>query len=313
MGDMEKSPIWDKHLSLFEKHLSNSESLAANTVTAYMSDCKGFASFIKKNHPDSYSSAKISEMQARLFLIDSKKKGLKQVSLARKLDSLKKFGDFMVISRKWRDNPFRTLPYPRPEHYRPEYLTPEEAYGMLLEDFRPDFIGSRDKAILDTFYTCGLRLSELSSMNINDIQFRDHHIRVIGKGSKHRIVPLGPKNAGILSGYLERRQEKLNAENLDSKSGKAIFINNRGNRLTPRSIARIVKSYLLKASEKNRLSTHSLRHSFATHLLEAGANLRAVQQMLGHSSLKTTQKYAHTTTGRLISIYKRAHPRAEKS
>jgi site-specific recombinase XerD len=126
-------------------------------------------------------------------------------------------------------------------------------------------------------------------------------------------VPLGPKTAETLKSFIDIRENKIKKQKLEIKAGNALFLNNRGTRMTPRSAARIVKSYLLNSSEKQKLSTHSLRHSFATHLLEAGANLRAVQQMLGHSSLKTTQKYAHTTTGRLIAVYKRAHPRAEKS
>jgi len=149
-------------------------------------------------------------------------------------------------------------------------------------------------------------------MDIKDVLFKDRLVRVYGKGGKYRVVPLGPKTGETLRIYLQRRAEKITSAERPVDSGSAVFLNNSGGRITPRSAGRIVKIYLMKASEKQKLSTHSLRHSFATHLLEAGANLRAVQQMLGHSSLKTTQKYAHTTTGRLIAVYKRAHPRAEK-
>ena len=304
---------WSEYLSMFEGHLQVAEGLAKNTVTAYGSDCRSFVKFLKNKFDDVYESGRPAANHGRLFLIELKKMGLKQVSLGRKLDSLKKLGDYLIEIKKWKSNPFRDLPYPRPEHYRPEYITPEEAFGLLSEEFRGDFLGIRDRAMLDTFYSCGLRLSELSGMDIKDIQFKDRHIRIIGKGSKYRIVPLGQKTSESLNSYLNHRSEKLKNSKMEAQSNQAVFINNRGERLTSRSIARIVKSYLLKASEKNKLSTHSLRHSFATHLLEAGANLRAVQQMLGHSSLRTTQKYAHTTTGRLIAVYKRAHPRAEKT
>ncbi len=303
---------WEKYLSKFSGHLESVEGVAKNTLIAYTGDMAAFAAFLKEHHPDCFESGKASSTEGRLFLIALKKKGLKQVTLARKLDSLKRFGDYMVDSRAWRSNPFRDLPSPRPEHYRAEYMNPEEAFGMLASEFKTGFSGTRDLAMLDLFYGCGLRLSELTGLDIKDILFADRLMRIHGKGGKLRVVPLGPKTGEALKRYLEARAQKLKAEGLEPKAGPAVFLSTRGTRLTPRSAARIVKSYLLGASEKQRLSTHSLRHSFATHLLEAGANLRAVQQMLGHSSLKTTQKYAHTTTGRLISIYRRAHPRAEK-
>lgn len=303
---------WAKYLSKFAGHLESVEGVARNTQIAYNSDCAAFVAYLKESHSDCFASGQVTATEGRLWLISLKKKGLKQVTLARKLDSLKNFGDYLVSAGHLKANPFRELPYPRPEHYRPEYMTPEEAWGMLSADFRASFIGIRDSAMLDLFYGCGLRLSELVGIEIKDILFKDRLIRIYGKGGKTRQVPLGPKTGESLRGYLDSRAQKIASENLEPKAGSAVFLNNRGSRLTPRSAARIVKGYLLSSSEKNRLSTHSLRHSFATHLLEAGANLRAVQQMLGHSSLRTTQKYAHTTTGRLISIYRKAHPRAEK-
>ena len=301
---------WEKYLSKFAGHLESVEGLAHNTLIAYTRDSGAFVAFLRENHPGCYESGKVSSTEGRLFLIHLKKKGLKQVSLARKLDSLKRFGDFLVASHQWRSNPFRDLPYPKAEHYRAEYMNAEEAKGLLESEFKNSFIGVRDAAMLDLYYGCGLRLSELVGLDIKDIQFKERLVRVHGKGGKFRIVPLGPKTGDVLKRFLDEREKKISDEG--AKAGMAVFLNDRGGRLTPRSAGRIVKGYLMRASEKQKLSTHSLRHSFATHLLEAGANLRAVQQMLGHSSLRTTQKYAHTTTGRLISVYRRAHPRAEK-
>ena len=303
---------WQKYLSKFSGHLEAVLGVAQNTRIAYIGDCKSFIKSLEDNHPESFESGQIQATVARLFLISLKKKGLKQVSLARKLDSLKGFGDYLVSIREWKSNPFREIPYPKAEHYRAEYLTPEEAQGLIAFDFKNSFMGIRDAALLDLFYGCGLRLSELTGLDIKDILFKDRIIRVHGKGGKFRVVPLGPKTGEMLQNYLKVRADKIDCENKKEKAGPAVFLNNNCSRITPRSTARIVKKYLLASSEKRKISTHSLRHSFATHLLEAGANLRAVQQMLGHSSLKTTQKYAHTTTGRLISIYRRAHPRADK-
>ncbi len=303
---------WYKYLSGFTGHIQSAEGLARNTLIAYESDCRSFVHFLKENHPDSWDSGRISATEGRLFLIFLKKKGLKRVSLARKLDSLKRFGDYITEIGAWTSNPFRELPYPRKEHYRAEYLTPEEASGMLSLEFRNDFIGIRDCVMLELFYGCGIRLSELVGLGVKDIRFSEKIIRVFGKGGKYRIVPLGSKAADVLHRYLDERKRKITTEDIEKVARQAVFLNSRGGRISPRSVGRIIKGYLLKSSEKQKLSTHSLRHSFATHLLEAGANLRAVQEMLGHSSLKTTQQYAHTTTGRLISVYKRAHPRWEK-
>jgi site-specific recombinase XerD len=303
---------WDKILSGFSGHIEGVEGLSKNTVIAYKSDCKSFAAFILEKYPESYENGRISVKEARSFLIFLKRNGLKQVSIGRKLDSLKRFGDYLVETGDWKTNPFRELPHPRKEHYRAEYLSPEEAKGLLAFEFKDDFAGIRDRAMLELFYGCGIRLSELVGIDLKDIRFNERVIRIFGKGGKYRIVPIGRKTESILYEYLDSRKNKINTDNISAAAGQAVFLNNRGKRITPRSVARIVKSYLIISSEQQRLSTHSLRHSFATHLLEGGANLRAVQQMLGHSSLKTTQKYAHTTTGRLISVYKRAHPRWEK-
>jgi integrase/recombinase XerC len=303
---------WEKYLSSFSGYLQSVEGVSSNTHLAYTRDCAAFAAFLKEQNPIDYEAGTASITGGRLFLIALKKKGLKQVTLARKLDSLKKFGDYMVTAHKWQANPFRDLPYPKAEHYRAEYLNPEEAQGLLASQFESKFSGYRDAAMLDLYYGCGLRLSELVGLDIKDIQFRERLVRIYGKGGKQRIVPLGPKTGEVLQNYMKDRARLISEAQLP-KAGGAVFLNTRGTRITARSAARIVKKYLLNSSEKQKLSTHSLRHSFATHLLEAGANLRAVQQMLGHSSLKTTQKYAHTTTGRLMSIYKRAHPRAEKT
>jgi len=277
---------WDKMLSGFSGHLECVEGLSKNTLTAYIGDCRSFVKFIYDKYPDSCENGRISIKEARAFLIYLKRKGLKQVSIGRKLDSLKRFGDYLIETGHWK--------------------------GLLSFEFKNDFSGVRDRAMLELFYGCGIRLSELVGIDLKDIRFDERVIGIFGKGGKYRIVPLGSKTAAILKDYLDKRKNKISSENISATAGAAVFLNKRGKRITPRSVARIVKSYLLKSSEQQKLSTHSLRHSFATHLLEAGANLRAVQQMLGHSSLKTTQKYAHTTTGRLISIYKRAHPRWEK-
>jgi len=300
---------WYKYLSGFTGHIQLAEGLARNTLIAYEADCRSFIDFLRENHPDSWNSGRVSATEGRLFLIFLKKKGLKRVSLARKLDSLKRFGDYIMEIGKWTSNPFRELPYPRKEHYRAEYLTPEEAYGMLSLEFRNNFIGIRDCTMLELFYSCGIRLSELVGIDIKDIRFAERIIRIFGKGGKYRIVPLGPKTADVLQRYLDERKKKIISEDIEGVAGQAVFLNSRGGRISPRSAGRIVKGYLLKSSEKQKLSTHSLRHSFASHLLEGGADLRSVQIMLGHEDISTTQIYTHVSRERLKQIHEKYHPR----
>ena len=157
---------WDDKIKSFSGHIECTDGLARNTLIAYMGDCQSFIDFLKNDYPKIYEGRKISVNDARLFLIDLKKKGLKQVSIARKLDSLKRFGDYLVDLGDWKPNPFRELPYPKAEHYRAEYLTPEEAFGMLSIKFKNDYSGSRDHVMLELFYACGLRLSELVNINM---------------------------------------------------------------------------------------------------------------------------------------------------
>jgi site-specific recombinase XerD len=298
---------WTEYLELFKKHLKGGSRFAENTAIAYGGDV---AAFIRYLDESGQASDNITEFDIRAYLIALRKAGLKSTSIARKLEALKMFFDFLITIKKHSGNPTRQIDSIKTEPYRAEYLSEEEA-RYLIEQIWPGepFIALRNKAMLEIFYDCGLRLSELVSLNINSLDFNHSLIKVIGKGSKFRQVPIGRPTMQMVSSYLIERMRLLTA--LGKREEEAVFINTRGCRITPRSVGRIVKEYLLKSSEKTGLSTHSIRHSFATHLLTAGANLRAVQQMLGHSSLKTTQKYSHITTGRLISVYKRAHPRAE--
>ncbi|MCD6162782.1 MAG: tyrosine-type recombinase/integrase [candidate division Zixibacteria bacterium] len=303
---MEKQ-FWDDCYKQFIHHMQGGTRYAKNTVIAYGSDVLGFIKYlkIKKN-----TSPDISQLQIRGYLISLRRANLKSSSIARKLEAVKIFLDYLVSNKKLKHNPTRLIESIKIDPYRAEYLSEEEAQFLLEQVFAgDDFKTNRDRAMIEIYYGCGLRLSELSNLNISDLKFSSFLIEVLGKGSKYRQVPIGLKAIKSVQKYLFNR-ENLLAE-INNINNKAVFLNTRGRRITARSVARIVKVHLCRCSEKSGLSTHSLRHSFTTHLLTAGANLRAVQEMLGHASLKTTQKYSHITTGKLISIYKRAHPRAE--
>lgn len=301
-------PYWNECLGLFEKHLKGGSHFAENTAIAYYGD---IAAFIKYLEESGETKRDITEFTIRGYLITIRKAGLKSTSIARKLEALKMFFDFLISIKRHSSNPARQIDPIKTEPYRAEYLSEEEARYLIEQTWPGDqFRALRNKAMLEIFYDCGLRLAELTSLNLKSLDFSSSLIRVLGKGSKFRQVPIGRSTMQVVSDYLIERSRLLAI--IEKPNEQAVFINTRGGRMTPRSIGRIVKEYLQKCSEKTGLSTHSLRHSFATHLLTAGANLRAVQQMLGHSSLKTTQKYSHITTGRLISVYKRSHPRAEE-
>jgi integrase/recombinase XerC len=318
---------WSECLQLFEKHLKGGSHFAENTAIAYRGDVAAFIKYLEessigqdpgglgkpiKSESQGFGPTSITEFTIRGYLITLRKAGLKSTSIARKLEALKMFFDFLISIKRQSSNPARQIDPIKTEPYRAEYLSEEEARYLIEQAWPGDeFMALRNKAMIEIFYNCGLRLAELTSLNLKSLDFNNSLIKVLGKGSKYRQVPVGRPTMQVVSSYLVVRSRLL-AE-LGKPNEYAVFINTRGGRMTPRSIGRIVKEHLLKCSEKTGLSTHSLRHSFATHLLTAGANLRAVQQMLGHSSLKTTQKYSHITTGRLISVYKRAHPRAEET
>ena len=299
--------FWDNCYGLFIRYLRGGSGYSENTTIAYGSDVGGFIKYLKQRKK---VGSDASQFDIRGFLISLRKAGLKSSSIARKLEAIKIFLDYLVTSKKINHNPARLIEPVKTEPYRAEYLSEEEARFLIEQCLTGDgFIKKRDRAMIEMYYGCGLRLSELVNLNRSDLKFAGYLIEVMGKGSKFRQVPVGQQAIKTVSDYLMERKRLL--LQLNKPDDKTVFLNVRGGRLTARSAARIVKAHLRRCSEKSGLSTHSLRHSFTTHLLTAGANLRAVQKMLGHASLKTTQQYSHITTGRLISIYKRAHPRAE--
>ena len=299
--------FWTENYDRFRRYLKSGGSYAENTAIAYGGDVGDFLKYLKTHKK---TGNMVDQMQVRGFLIELRKRGLKSSSIARKLEAIKVFFDYLVSLKVMGHNPARLIEPIKVDPYRAEYLSEEEARYLLERGFAgDDFMTFRDRAMVELYYGCGLRLSELVGLSLNDLKFGSNIVNVLGKGSKFRQVPVGEQAQNSVKRYLDKRKELLIQLNI--KNQTAVYLNVRGGRLTPRSVARIVKEHLRRCSEKIGLSTHSLRHSFTTHLLTAGANLRAVQQMLGHASLKTTQKYSHITTGRLISIYKRAHPRAE--
>jgi len=231
-------------------------------------------------------------------------------TIARKMSSLRSFFNFLDRSSLNQGNPVADISTPKQGKYIPSYLPVDEMFKLLEGPDRQTPLGMRDLAIIEILYSCGIRVGELTGLNMTDIDFSGRLLKVLGKGNKERIVPAGRKALGALSNYLEMVTPLR--KKASDVSGKAIpvFINSRGGRLTTRSVDSIIKRYALASGLITDISPHSLRHTFATHLLDGGADLRSVQEMLGHMSLSTTQKYTHVSMDRLMAVYDKAHPRS---
>jgi integrase/recombinase XerC len=226
----------------------------------------------------------------------------KKSSIARKISTLRSFFKYMVKEQLTPSNPAKTVSTPKVEKFLPTTLTVDEAFRLMESPATNGRL--RDRAILELLYSSGLRVGELVGLNLNQLDLDLGIVKVMGKGRKERIVPVGLKAVQALKAYLEERGTL--------EGGEALFVNSRGGRLTDRSVGRLVKKYTKRSGIFRKVSPHSLRHSFATHLLDAGADIREIQEMLGHASLSTTQRYTHLSLGRLMEVYDKAHPRSFK-
>ncbi len=282
-------------LEKFFSYLEVEKNYSTHTVLNYRVDLEEF-----ENFSAGASILSIDYLHLRNFLAHLKERNLKSRSLARKLSSLRSFFRFLHREGHIKENPSLLLLTPKINKSLPKFLSEEEMVQLVEA---PDFqkiAGKRDRAILETLYSTGLRVSELVGLNLNDVDLISNIVKARGKGKKERLVPIGEKAVQALRVYLDGR--KVNSQ--------AIFLNKSGTRLSGRSIRNIINKCILSTSVKMNVSPHVLRHSFATHLLNRGADLRCVQELLGHVNLSTTQIYTHVTTERLKNVYDRAHPRA---
>lgn len=294
----------------FLKYLISEKRYSPHTVRAYRSDLEQFREFLieTQNKPDPVCIEDITKEDIRLFLGGLIRHGMSKKSVARKLASLRAFFNFLMKSDLLKANPTLTLISPKTEKHLPEFLREEEIITALegIVENGDSIAQIRDKAILELFYGTGMRLSELVGLDLNNVDLTSGTVRVYGKGGKERILPIGRNAAKSVKHYLSSR-----AEFHPFQGNRALFLNRMGKRMSSRGIQNIVKKWLTRVSEKNKLSPHVLRHTFATHLLDHGADLKAVKELLGHASLSTTQVYTHLTMDRLKNVYRRAHPRAE--
>ena len=273
------------------------------TRRSYGADLKEFGAFLEEmGGPDLET---VDRLTLRSFLVRLHQR-LSKSSIERKVACLRSF--FRYLNRKGvlETNPALRLKAPRKERKAPSFLSVDEAFALLDQRREGDPLLSRDLALMELLYSTGLRVGELVSLNIGSIDRRLGLVRVMGKGGRERVVPVGDKALEVIDRYL-REWEDIRAKS----DQEALFLNNRGGRLTDRSVRNILDKLLTRLAFSRRISPHGLRHSFATHLLDGGADLRAVQEMLGHASLSTTQKYTHLSIDRLMRVYDRAHPRSK--
>lgn len=276
------------------------------TRQAYAQDLSEFVEFLTETGCSDLRQ--VNHRILREYLAKLKEKGLAKSSIARKIASLRSFYKYLARQEVVPSNPVIGLMTPKKEQKLPSFLYPQEMLELLeLPSGHPR--GIRDRAILETLYGAGIRCGELVGLSLPDLDLSRGYLRVFGKGSKERLVPLGQPGREALGNYLENVRPQFLAQG-GRLGEKAVFLNTRGGRLTDRSIRRIVEGYVRCMALKKKISPHALRHSYATHMLEAGADLRVVQELLGHVDVSTTQIYTHLSRERIRAIYNKSHPRA---
>lgn len=296
-----------KHIKRYLLHLTFERNFSENTVKAYEIDLIQFNTFLEEQLGTEQVRPKdIDRLAVRHFLAWLQREGLTKRTIARKLACIRSFLKYLCRERVIDHNPAVHLAIPKVDRRLPSFLDVCQAAEAMELPQREDVFGLRDAAILEVFYSAGLRLSELVGLNVSSIDPVGEVVKVTGKGRKQRIVPLGRKALEALRPYMERRKELLRGKG----DVEALFLNRSAGRLSERSVQKIVQRYLRLVSQAQQVSPHVLRHTFATHMLDAGADLKAVKELLGHVSLSTTQVYTHVSLDRLKKVYDRAHPRA---
>jgi integrase/recombinase XerC len=301
----------------FIAYVADERRFSPRTVEAYRRDLGRFAEFWEStfaNLPAARTPlSKVDTLAVRSYLAHLHRDRLANRSLARHLSTLRSFFRWACREGRLEKNPARGLPSPRVPKTLPRAMSLGDTERLLAADEDEAFVPERERALFELLYATGLRVSEAASLDLSDVDFSSRLVRVTGKGSRERIVPFGEAAADALREYLPSRDAlRHRADRLRdaARGGEPLFVNFRGGRLTSRSMARLLKRRLRAAGLPEEISPHALRHTFATHLLQAGADLRAIQELLGHASLSTTQKYTHLDAARLAEVYRNAHPKA---
>jgi integrase/recombinase XerC len=283
----------------FCSYLENERNASVHTVSAYRSDLGQFEAFLAglgNGTPEGVDHLIVRRYLAQLH------KGLTKSSIGRKLSAVRALFRYLLREGRLDKNPAELVRAPKKEKRVPFHLNIDQVTALVSSPEATCGLPLRDRAVLETLYSCGIRVSELTGMNVGNLDLDGASARVLGKGGKERIVPVGSYARQALAAYLEERG--------NPEGSAPLILNARGGRLTRRSVGRIVDAHMLLIASMRKVSPHTLRHSFATHLLEGGADLRAIQELLGHASLSTTQKYTHVSIDRLMEVYDKAHPKA---
>ncbi|MEC4676017.1 MAG: tyrosine recombinase XerC [Nitrospirota bacterium] len=284
------------HIDKFLRYLDVERNASKHTLRAYRKDLKDFSDFIGTKRPRD-----IDLIDVRGFVAVQIKNGLDRTTAGRRLASVRSFIKYLYGEGHIKSNPARLVSNPKKSQLLPRFLSVDDVFALIEKPEGMGIIPARNRAILELLYSCGLRVSEIAGMNVEDINTKEGLAMVRGKGRKERILPVGSKAVDAIKTYMV---EKL----LLRKKGVALFLNRRGERLSERGIRRVVVKYAKLIGISGPIGPHTLRHTFASHLLQSGADLRVIQELLGHSSLSTTQKYTHVDITHLMDVYDRAHP-----
>lgn len=289
----------ERFINKFSTYLSIEKNASSHTILNYKHDLEEFLKFAEGR-----DISGVDYLFIRKFLMDMTSRGLAKKSIARKLSALRSFFKFLYRDGYIRVNPVSGISTPKLDKKLPVFLDEDKTAKLVTAPLKKDFRSLRDKAILETLYSAGLRVSELVNIDERDIDFISGLVKVLGKGRSQRLAPVGDKAIQAIREYMLARDLK------GWQNARPLFLNKSGKKITDSSVRRIVDKYIKAAAISERISPHSLRHSFATHLLNRGADLRSVQELLGHKNLSTTQIYTHVSKERLKSVYDKAHPRA---
>jgi len=297
--------IFDRYIKYY---LEAEKNASPYTVRNYKDDLLDFLYFLKKKKIDPLDESKVDRHVMRDYLSHLAERGIAKASIARKLSAIRSFFRYLVREEIIPKNPIEQVSSPKLDRRLPSFLTKEEMEKLLGAPDLSTPLGQRDQALLELLYASGLRVSELTGLTPEQVDLNSNEIRVWGKGSKERMVLMGEPAAGALKNYIEDGRLKL----MGKKKSSALFLDRYGQRLTERSVQRLLEQYAKKAGIGKRVHPHMLRHTFATHLLEGGADLRVVQELLGHARLTSTQIYTHVTKGQARKVYLSAHPLARE-
>ena len=298
-----------EHLREFLEYLRLNRNASAHTVSAYDSDLSQLLTFTAAQLEKPRTQLEPSDLDLptiRAFMAELYRQGQSRASVARKLSALRAFVRFLKREGWIESDPAALAVSPKREVKVPAHLSVDEMSRLLETPDTSDPLGRRDRAVLELFYASGLRLSELVALDLEDVNLSGRIVRVMGKGAKERQVPFNEATRSALRAWLKDRAAL-------AKNSEPLFVNFRGTRLTGRSVQRLVARYVAACSTRFGISPHALRHSFATHLLQRGADLRAIQELLGHVQLSTTQRYTHVNAAQLLEVYRKAHPRARRT